>query len=190
MTRCSVAKRDHGEWPVPKAIFVAGFMGSGKSTTGRDMARELGWVFVDLDEEIERREGTDIPSIFRRRGEDGFRDCEHDALREQANAARQGTALVLALGGGTYAFARNRHLMRSVGPTLWLDANAATLWERVRHESHRPLARDRDAFVRLHRARRESYSKAEYRVNASGSPREVLDRILGLGWVQELLADA
>ena len=190
MTRNSAAKPDHGGRPVPKAIFVAGFMGSGKSTIGRALARELGWAFVDLDEEIERREGKDIPSVFTDSGEGGFRDCEHDALREQADAARRGTALVLALGGGTYAYARNRHLMRSVGPTIWLDAAASNLWERVRHETHRPLARDRDAFVHLHRARRESYSEAECRVDASARPREVLDRILGLGWVQELLADA
>ena len=175
---------------MPQAIFVAGFMGSGKSTIGRAMASRLGWKFVDLDEEIERRAGKEIPSIFRDSGEDGFRDCEHDALREQIDAAGHGIALVLALGGGTFAFSRNRQLLRSVGPTIWLDAAAETLWERVRHQTHRPLARDRGAFVRLHQTRRASYSEAECRIDASGSPGQVLDRILGLGWVQELLPDA
>ncbi len=172
------------------AIFVTGFMGSGKSTVGQAMATRLGWRFADLDDEIERRAGQSIPSIFEERGEDGFRECEHEALREQADRAAQGTPLVLALGGGTYAFAPNRRLMRAVGPAIWLDAAPETLWERVRHEAHRPLARDHEAFLRLHASRLDSYSKSDCRVDASGTPGEVLGRILRLGWVKRLIADA
>ena len=172
------------------AIFVAGFMGSGKSTIGRALALRLGWRFADLDEEIERAAGRSIPDIFETRGEGGFRDCEHESLREQTGRAASGTPLVLALGGGTYAFSRNRRLMRRVGPAIWLDAAPEALWERVRHEAHRPLARDHDAFLRLHAARVDSYSKADCRVDASGTPAEVLGRVLKLGWVQALIADA
>lgn len=173
-----------------RAIFVAGFMGSGKSTVGRAIAARLGWSFVDLDDEIERLAGQSIPRIFDKSGEDGFRQCEHDALREQADLAVSGTPLVLALGGGTYAFRRNRQLIRSVGPAIWLDAAPEALWERVRHEAHRPLARDRDAFLQLHASRMDSYSKADCRVDAAGEPAEVLSGILKLGWLQRLLADA
>ena len=172
------------------AIFVAGFMGSGKSTIGRALAARLGWRFADLDDEIERRAGLGIPEIFETRGEGGFRDCEHEALREQAGLAAMGRPLVLALGGGTYAYSRNRGLMRRVGPAIWLDAAPDALWERVRNEAHRPLARDQEAFRRLHAARVDSYSKADCRVDASGPPSEVLGRILRLGWVQALIADA
>ena len=179
-----------GARDLPGAIFVAGFMGSGKSTVGQAIADRLGWPFVDLDEEIERLAGQGIPDIFEEHGEDGFRDFEHEALREQADRGLAGSRLVLALGGGTYAYSRNRDLLRRVGPTIWLDADPETLWKRVRHESHRPLARDRDAFARLQVARRDSYSKADFRIDASGEPDQVAGRILGLRWMQDLLADA
>lgn len=172
----------------PRAIFLAGFMGSGKTTVGRALAARLAWPFVDLDDEIECAAAKDIPGIFADDGEDGFRDWEHLALAEQANRALSGTPVVLALGGGTYAFARNRRVMRPVGPTVWLDAPAHTLWERVRQASHRPLARDREAFVRLHARRAVSYSKSDYRVDASRRAPEVVRSVLGLRLVKRLTA--
>ncbi len=174
----------------PSAIFIAGFMGSGKSTVGRALAERLGWTFVDLDTEIERMAGAAIPEIFDRHGEAVFRNTEHVALRAQAERALAGTRLVLALGGGTYAFARNRDLLREIGPTVWLDADASTLWERVRSSSHRPLARDRQGFDQLHETRRESYAMADFRIDGAAGPDRVTNRILSLRWVQELQGDA
>lgn len=174
----------------PNAIFVTGFMGSGKSTLGCAIAGRLGWQFIDLDHEIERTSGQPIPDIFDRHGEEGFRNREHAALRDQANRAVAGSRFVLALGGGTYAYPRNRDLLRGAGPTIWLDVDTDTLWRRVRHETHRPLARDHDAFARLHASRRDSYSKADFRIDGSGSADEVARRIFRLGWMQDLLADA
>ncbi len=66
------------------AIYLVGFMGCGKSTVGRALADELGWTFVDLDEEIERKQGATIASIFDTRGEAAFREMECDALRERS----------------------------------------------------------------------------------------------------------
>lgn len=171
-------------------IFMAGFMGSGKSTVGSAIADRLGWRFVDLDDEIERAAGLSIAEIFQRFGEQGFRDCEHRALRGQASRALRGGRFVLALGGGTYAYARNRDLLRSVGPTIWLDADADTLWRRVRHAQHRPLARDREAFTRLHESRRGSYAKADERIEGAGTVAEVVERILRLRWMEDLMPDA
>lgn len=171
------------------AIFIAGFMGSGKSTIGRAMAQWLDWRFADLDDEIERRAGKSIPAIFETSGEDGFRNCEHEALVEQARLAAAGPPVVLALGGGTYAFPRNRQLMRRTGPSIWLDAAPEVLWERVRDQAHRPLAQEHEAFCQLHASRLDSYSKADCRIDASGPPGEVLKRILKLGWVKRLIAD-
>lgn len=172
------------------AIYLAGFMGSGKSTIGRLLARELGWSFVDLDSEIERREGVTISEIFARSGEAGFRRAEREALLEQASPAKGQVQRVVALGGGTYAFARNRETLRAAGLTFWLDADAATLWERVRGERHRPLARDRSAFEALHTARHRSYALADARIEASDEASTVLGRILGLAPVRTLLEDA
>lgn len=173
----------------PRAIFLAGFMGSGKTTIGRQLARALEWSFIDLDTEIERLAGRSIPDIFEASGEDGFRDFEHAALREQAETSRAGAPRVVALGGGTYAFERNRSLLRQAGPTVWLDAPADTLWERVRLESHRPLARDRASFLRIYAARKESYAQADCRIDASAAPADVLREVFKLGWMQGLRAD-
>ena len=173
----------------PRAIFLAGFMGCGKSTIGRRLARALGWSFVDLDAEIERLADCSIPEIFAARGEDGFRDFEHAALLEQAEMSRAAAPRVVALGGGTYAFERNRSLLRQVGPTIWLDAPAETLWERVRLGSHRPLASDRVEFLRIYAARKESYAQADCRIDASAAAEEVLREVFKLGWMQGLRAD-
>ena len=173
----------------PRAIFLAGFMGSGKSTIGRQLARALGWSFVDLDAEIERLAGRSIPDIFAARGEDGFRDFEHAALREQVELICAGAPRVVALGGGTYAFERNRSLLRQAGPTVWLDAPADALWERVRLESHRPLASDRSEFLRIYAARKESYAQADCRIDASAAPGAVLREVFKLGWMQGLRVD-
>ena len=174
---------------IPKAIFLAGFMGSGKSTIGRQLARELAWAFVDLDTEIERLAGCSIPDIFAAQGEERFRDFEHAALCEQAELSRLGAQRVVALGGGTYAFERNRDLLRRVGLTLWLDAPASTLWERVRLDSNRPLARDRSSFLRIYEERKGSYSQADHRIDSSATTAEALQEVFKLGWMQGLRAD-
>lgn len=165
-------------------------MGSGKSTVGRVIARQLGRRFVDLDQSIERLAGQAIPRIFDEAGEEGFRDWEHAALREQAERLPGTGGIVLALGGGTYAFERNRDLLRSFAVTIWLDADPVTLWERVRDASHRPLAQDREAFLRLHASRQESYARADFRIDASGTPDRTATEIFRLGWFKEGLADA
>ena len=165
-------------------------MGSGKSTVGRVIARRLGRRFVDLDRSIERLAGQAIPRIFDAAGEEGFRDWEHAALQAQAERATGTGGIVLALGGGTYAFERNRDLLRSFAVTIWLDADPGTLWERVRDASHRPLAQDREAFLRLHASRQESYARADFRIDASGSPERTATEVFRLGWFKEGLADA
>ena len=165
-------------------------MGSGKSTVGRLIARRLSRPFVDLDRSIERLAGKAIPRIFDEAGEEGFRDWEHAALAGLAERVPGTGGIVLALGGGTYAFERNRDLLRSFAVTIWLDADPETLWERVRDASHRPLAQDRDAFLRLHASRQESYARADFRIDASGSPEETARRIFRLRWFQERFADA
>ena len=165
-------------------------MGSGKSTVGRVIAQRVGRPFIDLDRVIERLAGQAIPKIFDEAGEEGFRDWEHAALREQAERPPGTGGIVLALGGGTYAFERNRDLLRSFAVTIWLDADPETLWERVRDTSHRPLAQDREAFLRLHASRQESYARADFRIDASGSPDKIATRIFRLGWFKEGLTDA
>ena len=88
-------------------IFITGFSGSGKTTVGREVARTLGWRFVDVDEEIVAAAGRSIEDIFARDGEAAFRDMEHARLAEVCRDEEQ----VVSTGGGVVAFERNRRLM-------------------------------------------------------------------------------
>ena len=162
-------------------IVLVGFMGCGKSTVGRLLADWLGWAFVDLDEQIEAREGMPISRIFERQGEPRFRELEHEALLEQLRSARQGKARVVALGGGSFAEARNREALELGGISIWLDCPLEKLWERVANESHRPLARRRKDFEELYRERLPHYQGADFSVPAGADePSLVVQSILAL----------
>jgi shikimate kinase len=106
-------------------IVLTGFMGSGKSTIGPLLAAELGWNFVDLDAEIERRSGLTIPQIFTERGESAFRKEETAALVAALGHART----VIALGGGAPETLANRLLLEQTPATavVYLAAPFATL---------------------------------------------------------------
>ena len=158
-------------------LYIVGFMGSGKSTVGRALAKHLGWRFADLDEDIEAREQVPIAQIFDERGEEEFRRVENEALKRRISDIARGVPWVLAVGGGCYAQPRNLELMTNHGLSLWLDAPLELIRSRVAHSTHRPLARDPDKFEELYHARRTSYEKADYRIEVgpSGSPGAVED---------------
>ena len=113
-----------------RAVFLVGFMAAGKTTVGQELARRLGWDFVDLDAHIESREQQTITEMFRNRGERGFR------LAESSNASpSDGTSLerntVVALGGGTFAELKNVELLRP-WHSIFLDTPLDELWRRTR----------------------------------------------------------
>src|SRR5436309_14232462 len=97
-------------------IFLVGFMGAGKTTTGRALARLLGWDFVDLDERIVDVERRSIAEIFRQEGEAYFRRIEAEIL----GSIRGRPRLVVACGGGTYAQDGTRSLIDGMGRAVWL----------------------------------------------------------------------
>ena len=174
-----------GLLPRVSILSLAGFMGSGKTTVGTLLARQLAWRFVDLDERIEESAGLSIPQIFERFGEPFFRQLEADQLRAaigRASELRQGT--VLALGGGTYAQPGCPEFLRSAGvPVLWLDAPIEVLLARCLTMTGRPLFRDEASFRTLHAERLPSYQLADHRVESSGEPAEIVAQILRLGIV-------
>jgi shikimate kinase len=162
-------------------IYLVGFMGSGKSTVGRALARELGWSFVDLDEEIERREGTPISNIFEQHGEAAFRRMESDALKERVRAVERGEPQVIALGGGAFVSDPNYTLLSNNGVSVWLDCPIEIVERRVRGFRHRPLARDPQRMRELYDARRAAYARADYTIPIEGDDaRETVARILAL----------
>jgi shikimate kinase len=150
-----------------RAVFLVGFMASGKTTVGRELARRLGWDFVDLDARIETREGQTVPEIFRERGEPGFRLAESSALHELLTESLP-TGRVVALGGGAFIQERNRELLRQ-WPTVFLDAPASELWQRSLTDGvERPLRRNAEQFADLYAERLPFYRQASIVVETTG----------------------
>ncbi len=166
-------------------LALAGFMGSGKTTIGTLLARQLGWRFVDLDDRIEAAAGITIAQFFERHGEPAFRQLEADQLRAALGRAaelREGT--ILALGGGTYAQQGCPEFLRaSAVPVLWLDSPIEVLLARCMTMTGRPLFRDEISFRQLHAQRLPSYQLADFRVDSSGEPGQVVAEILRSGIV-------
>jgi shikimate kinase len=158
-------------------------MGSGKTTVGTLLARQLAWRFVDLDERIEEAAGLGIPEIFERLGEAAFRQMEADQLRAAlGRAIEHKESLVLALGGGTYAQTGAPEFLRAAGvPVVWLDAAPDVLLTRCMTMTGRPLFRDEPSFRALYAQRLLSYQQADHRVDSSGEPSRVVAEILGRG---------
>jgi shikimate kinase len=160
--------------PATRAILLVGFMGAGKSSVGRALARKLGWKFEDLDDRVERREGRSVGAIFRDSGEAEFRRAEHGALQELLDEARTGEGSVLALGGGAFVEERNAELIVAKGvSTVFLDADVMELWRRCRQQAEgegmeRPMLGDLEQFQHLYRRRLPHYRKARLRQETSG----------------------
>jgi len=121
-------------------IFLVGPMGSGKSAVGRRLAGRLGLEFVDSDAEIEARTGVDIPFIFEREGEAGFRARERDVLDELTARDR----VLVATGGGAVLDAGTRERLRGRGCVVYLRTSVGQQLARTRHGDRRPLLRTGD----------------------------------------------
>jgi shikimate kinase len=176
----------------PQVLCLAGFMGSGKTTVGTLLARQLAWRFVDLDSRIEDAAGLRIPEIFERLGEAAFRQMEADQLRAALGRAVEHTeSLVLALGGGTYAQVGAPEFLRAAGvPVVWLDAAPDVLLTRCMTMTGRPLFRDESSFRMLYAQRLPSYQQADHRVDSSGEPSRVVAEILGRGIISGVAGTA
>ena len=161
-----------------RIIYLLGFMGSGKTTVGALLARELGWPFIDLDAVIEAGQGTTIRDIFDRAGEPFFRQIERAALIE----ASKTEPAVIALGGGTFVQKPNLEFIRETdGTTVWLDCPIEELRRRCAGMNNRPLFRDPESFAQLLEQRLPYYRLADYRIATEGrKPRKVVEEILRL----------
>lgn len=164
-------------------ISLTGFMGCGKSSTGRALAERLGARFVDLDAQIVARTGRPIPEIFREGGEIAFRAVELEALRavlDEATAApAPGVDTVLALGGGTLTVPQARKLVLARTRCVWLRASLDTVRSRLGgSDASRPLFADAEA---LYAARAPIYAQAPFAVDTDGkTPAEVAGEILAV----------
>jgi shikimate kinase len=172
------------------AVFLVGFMGAGKTSVGRSLGQQLNWVFEDLDDRIEQREGRTVAEIFRDLGEAAFRRAEQAALEQVLEELRGGVARIVALGGGAFVQEENAALLLAGGvPTVFLDAPVEQLWQRCRQQAsdagtERPLLNSMEQFRKLYDSRRESYSKASLKMDTGsrtvGTIAAEIARALGL----------
>jgi shikimate kinase len=155
-------------------LYLVGFMGAGKTTVARALARRLGWKFEDIDERIESRERKSVASIFAQHGEPYFRQLERQALGELLPERH----IVIASGGGTFVEPDNRALMLADGSVAWLDLPLTRVLERCPADGRRPLAADRAQMEALYQRRQLAYAQAHVRVDANRPIQEVVERML------------
>ena len=169
-------------------VFLMGFMGAGKTTLGKALAKDLGVSFIDLDQYIEARYMKSVSQIFATRGEQGFREIESRMLREVGEFDN----VIVSCGGSTPLIGDNMEYMLSHGQTVYLKCNNDTLVRRLKvARSQRPLIASKtdqelEAFIESETARREpGYLKAEFicpgdRLESRGQISETIEYIENL----------
>ena len=156
-------------------------MGAGKTTIGKQLAQSLGMTFNDSDQEIQRRTGVDIPTIFEYEGEEGFRRREEQAIDDLTQVDSQ----VLATGGGAVTREKNRQHLSARGIVFFLACSPQQQYERTYRDRNRPLLQTDDPLERLKAlmAEREPLyrSTADYTVSTEGrGASAVANEILGI----------
>ncbi len=148
-----------------KRVFLIGYMGTGKTSLGKIIAKKANLTFVDLDHYIENRYHKSISQIFAEKGESGFRDLERETLREVG----QFEDVIIATGGGTPIFFDNIEFMNNAGKTIFLKTAPEVLFNRLKiAKSNRPIIRDKsddellEFIISNLKIREPYYSKADY----------------------------
>lgn len=150
-------------------IVLCGFMGSGKTTVGLELAKIMGRKFIDTDDMIEREQGVAIKAIFTVHGEDYFRDLEF-ACCKKISAMKN---CVVSTGGGALTFKRNVDALKQRGKIVFLDADFDVICQRIGNTKTRPLFQDREKARALYDERRPKYlSAADYVVDGNMSARK------------------
>ena len=157
-------------------IYMVGFMGSGKTTVGRELAARIDAPFFDLDELIEAAEQMTVRELFAQRGEPYFRKRERDLLR----STRSLDAAVIATGGGTFTFDENIQFIQSEGLSVYLSAPYALLRSRIGTKEDRPLFRDDLSTHELYANRIRYYRMSDITIDVreDETPAEIVERLV------------
>lgn len=166
-------------------VFLVGFMGSGKTTIGLEIAKALDIDFFDMDELIQDQQAMTISEIFRNYGQDYFRALERDMIRDFGQSFDGD--VVIATGGGAPCFFDNIEQMNQIGTTVYLNLQPATLLERLEGEADgRPLIAGKtseemlDLINKMHEQRAPYYEKSSYVVDGNRTPDTIVEHILYL----------
>jgi shikimate kinase len=155
-------------------VYLVGFMGAGKTSVGRALARRLDWRFADIDELIEQREHASVADIFARHGEPYFRGIERSVLADQLPLRHT----VVATGGGTFVDPQNRVAIKGDGVSVWLDVPLERVIARIPQDGRRPLAGDRANLERLFLARRPAYEQAHLRLDGRAPVESLVEQLV------------
>ena len=157
-----------------KRVFLVGFMCSGKTTFGKLLSKSLGWSFVDIDQEIERKEEMPIKEIFEKKGEEYFRKLEFEMLRSVAEKEK----VVVSTGGGLGANLEAMEFMKSKGLVVWLKIDFETFLERCGQDPSRPLLKKgKEELLRLFENRTQVYKQAHLVLDGTGNPEELILKV-------------
>ncbi|MDR1327948.1 MAG: shikimate kinase [Heliobacteriaceae bacterium] len=151
-------------------IVLTGMMGSGKTTVGNALAKQLGRTFIDTDAEIEKDTGMTISQIFQTRGEPYFRKLESEKI-----ASLPSGGLVISLGGGAFENPETREILLTNSTVIYLKASPETLAQRLNNSTDRPLA---DKLPELLQHREPNYAKARITIDTTDkSPDNIVKEI-------------
>lgn len=164
--------------PTPANLALIGFMGTGKSSVGQAVAQQLGLTFLDTDQWIENHSGKSISRLFEEDGEAVFRRWESELVTELGHLRDH----VFATGGGLGANPENLQSLKGYSLVVCLWASPEAVWQRVRHQTHRPLLQGPDAetkVTRLLKEREPVYGQADVLINTDHrTVREVAGQVV------------
>lgn len=157
-----------------KNIALTGMMGCGKSTVAKELKRILPELdYIELDFEIEKREGKTINEIFSDKGEEYFRIIETKLLEEITNRDNQ----IISLGGGAFLTAQNRKILSSNSISIYLETSADTIYKRIKDDTSRPLLKTEDVkakITELLKKREQNYKLADFIVSTENKTPEII----------------
>lgn len=159
-----------------KSIYLCGFMGCGKSTVGRILAKKLDLRFVDMDDYIEKIEGMSIPEIFEKKGEPYFREAETKVLEELGRSD-----CIIATGGGALLSEKNGSVAKANGTVVFIDTDFEECYSRIKDDPHRPIAASstKEQLKERYDQRRPLYlAHSHFSVEGSARPKELADSVI------------
>ena len=164
--------------PKTNVIVLIGLSGSGKSTIGAALSKQLNFSFIDIDGRIEQNEGTSITEIFTQKGEGRFRELERETVLELDLSSPS----VLALGGGAWMQDEIRGFLSPIAKIIYLEADVASILQRLENNNSRPLLDDlgkrKEDLEHQLETRKRVYTEADITVNANTAVPEVTQEII------------
>lgn len=157
-------------------IYLVGFMGCGKTTVGKVLAKRVNKKFIDLDEEIVAQTGKSIPELFNEFGESGFRDIETKVLKNLSSKK-----MIISTGGGIVLRDENIGIMKESGKIIYLETPIEIIYERIHLDSNRPNAVNRslEELSHLFQSRELQYKKADFTISTNNlTPIEITLEII------------